>query len=185
MDGPSTACPAHEFSEVPGSDTPCAGHPADVRRFLSGSADHHQPRRGASRRGRTVNAYRSGAADTATQRGGSDQPPEQIGAGLHERFTPSRAQGTSSNPPVTLCAPRAPATPRTRTALGSQRHGTLTDRDPELSTPRLRGNGIAQISAILHRRRPRSGQRRSPRPKPGISACWTSGLPAARLATCS
>jgi NAD(P)-dependent dehydrogenase (short-subunit alcohol dehydrogenase family) len=43
--------------------------------------------------GVTVNAYRPGAVDTAMQQWIRDQPPEQIGVALHDRFTANHARG--------------------------------------------------------------------------------------------
>lgn len=48
--------------------------------------------------GITVNAYRPGAVDTAMQQWIRDQPPEQIGTALHERFTANHAQGNLITP---------------------------------------------------------------------------------------
>jgi NAD(P)-dependent dehydrogenase (short-subunit alcohol dehydrogenase family) len=46
------------------------------------------------RTGVTVNAYRPGAVDTAMQAWIRDQPPEEIGRGLHDRFISMQASGT-------------------------------------------------------------------------------------------
>ena len=43
--------------------------------------------------GVTVNVYRPGAVDTAMQRWIREQPPEQVGAGLHDRFAAMHAEG--------------------------------------------------------------------------------------------
>ena len=48
--------------------------------------------------GITVNAYRPGAVDTAMQQWIRDQPPEQIGTALHERFVANHAQGNLITP---------------------------------------------------------------------------------------
>jgi NAD(P)-dependent dehydrogenase (short-subunit alcohol dehydrogenase family) len=48
--------------------------------------------------GITVNAYRPGAVDTAMQQWIRDQPPEQIGTALHERFIANHAQGDLITP---------------------------------------------------------------------------------------
>lgn len=48
--------------------------------------------------GVTVNAFRPGSVDTAMQAWIRDQDPERIGAGLHERFTRSYAEGAMMMP---------------------------------------------------------------------------------------
>jgi NAD(P)-dependent dehydrogenase (short-subunit alcohol dehydrogenase family) len=48
--------------------------------------------------GITVNAYRPGAVDTAMQQWIRDQPPEQIGTALHERFSANHAHGNLITP---------------------------------------------------------------------------------------
>ena len=48
--------------------------------------------------GVTVNVYRPGGVDTAMQAWIRDQPPEQVGTALHDRFVNSFAQGTLITP---------------------------------------------------------------------------------------
>jgi 3-oxoacyl-[acyl-carrier protein] reductase len=48
--------------------------------------------------GVTVNTYRPGMVDTAMQAWIRGQPPEQIGAALHERFTAAHQQGALISP---------------------------------------------------------------------------------------
>ncbi|HEX9482095.1 MAG TPA: SDR family NAD(P)-dependent oxidoreductase [Solirubrobacteraceae bacterium] len=48
--------------------------------------------------GVTANIYRPGAVDTAMQEWIRSQPPEQIGAALHERFSARYEQGTLITP---------------------------------------------------------------------------------------
>jgi NAD(P)-dependent dehydrogenase (short-subunit alcohol dehydrogenase family) len=48
--------------------------------------------------GVTVNAYRPGGVDTAMQAWIREQDPERIGAGLHERFSKSFAEGALITP---------------------------------------------------------------------------------------
>jgi len=48
--------------------------------------------------GVTANVYRPGSVDTAMQEWIRNQPPDEIGAGLHARFVESHAQGTLITP---------------------------------------------------------------------------------------
>ena len=48
--------------------------------------------------GVTANVYRPGSVDTAMQEWIRNQPPDEIGAALHERFVESHAQGTLITP---------------------------------------------------------------------------------------
>jgi NAD(P)-dependent dehydrogenase (short-subunit alcohol dehydrogenase family) len=48
--------------------------------------------------GVTVNAFRPGSVDTAMQAWIRDQDPDRIGAGLHQRFSRSYAEGALITP---------------------------------------------------------------------------------------
>ena len=82
-----------------------AAHPADMFRanaYTTSKAglEAHSVNLAAEMAGTgvKVNVFRPGAVDTAMQAWIRDQAPEQIGAGLHERFTHSYEQGTLITP---------------------------------------------------------------------------------------